>query len=140
LTTPQQLGKAWEEKVAKDTGGVVVKGSGNQPFAKLDVNGNAFLISAKATSFKTYPLGQAEMQEVIDAMFSPAARCAPDTTPIVALRVAGGEFGVFRWSDMLALLADPKPMFRAQKNEAKRRRARTPQLLRDLEENDEQHD
>jgi hypothetical protein len=125
------MGKSWEEEVQRDTGGRLQPNSGATPFFKLDIEGaGSFLISAKATDFLTYPLGAAAMQEVEHALLAPGG-LGPGVLPILAIRVRGAKFGVVRWDDFVDMASEERTLFRESKTAAKRRRALTPQLLRE---------
>src|SRR3954462_13531161 len=132
----QKLGDDWENEVEADTGGHRQPQSGAGPFFKLDIEGaSSFLISAKATDFKTYPIGNDEMQEIERALVAPGG-VGPSALPIVALKVRGAKLAGLRWEDLLEMAREPRSLFRESRTAAKRRRAAIPQLLRQREEDD----
>lgn len=66
-----QIGQELEQEVADLLGGVVHRGSGNQPFVKLDVHGRSLLFSCKATRGDSVTLTPYTFDEAQHAVHGP---------------------------------------------------------------------
>lgn len=129
--SPQQKGRDYEAEIADRFGGEVVEGSGNQPFAKLDVSGQKILLSCKHTVHESYRLTAEVVDEAIRAIDAPGG-LGGDTIPGVAVGIEGEQdLIVLRLSDFLRIVMDDVKLATPSKGEARQQRARKPALFRD---------
>lgn len=100
----------------------------------MDVDSDrAILWSLKHTDFKTFPLGGKDMTECVEAIVA-GGGVGGETLPAMAVRTADGEFGIMRLGDLLGLLEEPRKLHLQSKGDARRQRARVPELLRDKDD------
>ena len=134
--TPQQKGRRFEKFWSKFFGVAPVKGSGNQWYAKLDVNTTSFLFSLKHTDKSSFTITKNIVKEVEDAIHGQGG-IGGSTIGAVATSVEGEVFVVFRGEDFLRMVQSGDFAYVVpSKAEQKRARSRVPALLRDEEATD----
>lgn len=128
----KDIGEEWEAELARKIGGRKTPASGSQWHSKLDVRGKKTIWSAKATAAASFRVDADMLREMRTSIGRPGG-LGIDTTPILAVRLGGGEeVVVLELDDFLGLLAGtenlgPGPL-------APRSRNKQAQLFR---ENDE---
>lgn len=95
-----------EKRIAKDVGGARVAGSGSKWYAKGDVRSDGFLVEAKTTGNKSFPV----TQKVLEKISLEAVKTG--RIPVLAVEFTGGEkreqFALLSWSDFLYLMENLK--------------------------------
>ena len=126
--TPQEEGRAYEERFAESIGAVPVKGSGAF-FSKLDVRGVSVLWSCKwAGRHKSFRVTEDHIQEAVSAIYGPGG-IGGDSIPAMAIQTENEELAVIRMSDLIAMLTGDVEIATA-KSQGYVRRDTTPELLR----------
>jgi hypothetical protein len=127
-----QHGFDFEETFAREMGLDPVPGSGNQWHSKLDETGFGARWGLKSTQFKSYPVSQGEIDEVVMACEGPGGA---GEMPLWAFRIGDDEHVLIgiRPVDFKRLAAGELVLARETKAESRRRRASIPILLRDEE-------
>lgn len=131
MTTPQELGRQFETFWAKVFGGKTTPASGAKWYSKLDVkSGAGILWSLKLTSFKSFPLTQAVLDEAFDAVDAPGGEGA---IPAMGIRIGSEDYDVvvLRRDDFLRLMQEEITFVEPTKADIKRARSRVPILLRE---------
>lgn len=124
------IGREFEEQWSKRIGGRVQPGSGNQWFARMDVDQSSILWSCKATGKESYRLSGKDLDEVTDAVDAPGGK-GGETIPAMALKIGEDrEVVVLRADDFLALLQEKVKLFTPDKATQKRELSKLPQLFR----------
>jgi hypothetical protein len=127
----QKTGYRFERYFAKIFGVSPTRGSGSQWTAKMDVGDGTILWSLKHTDAESFRVTQGLMREVIDAINGPGG-VGGDVIPGLAISVQGEIYTVLRADDLIAMLtSDEVGYIRPSKGEAKRRRARVPNMFKD---------
>jgi hypothetical protein len=106
--TPQEKGYAWEEEVARAFGGKLTTGSGNRNYARLDVTGQGFVISAKHTIHKSFSVSAETMQDARSVAMGPNG-VDPSIVPILAVKMeeSGLEIAVVEMATLIDWLRSP---------------------------------
>lgn len=128
MTTPQQLGREFEKFWAKKFGGKTTPASGAKWYSKLDVRSGRILWSLKFTSFKSFPVTQALLDEAFDASEGMGGE---GTVPALGLRIGSSDYDVvvIRRDDFIELMKS-EPTIEPTKVDERRARSRVPLLLR----------
>lgn len=98
-----EQGHAFEVEFAKRLGAKLQPGSGNTPWAKLDLRGRSFLWSLKSTTKQSFRLTTDMLKEMIHAVHGPGGQ-GGNTMPGMAVRIDGDDYIVMRASDFIALV------------------------------------
>lgn len=133
--TPQEEGIEFEERFADLFDAKLQPGSGNQWFAKLDVDGVTILWSLKRTTKNSLKLTPAILDEAIEHASGIGSAGA---LPGWAGSVGDLDLVVMRADDMALLFQENTKLKRQKRTEARRARAKVPIALRHAEEDDEQ--
>jgi len=128
------IGTEFEHELSREFGLKRVPGSGNQSHSKLDLTGNGFRWSLKATTKLSASIRSSDIEEAIGACFGINGT---GETPLWAYRVGGYDLVMMRKEDFVALAkgdlkAVSEPVGKEKVLE-RRRRSDVPQLLRDLD-------
>jgi hypothetical protein len=128
-------GFAFEESFAKEMGAELQPGSGNQWWARQDIDGCKKLWQLKSTKNKVNPVNLDVIKDTIDAVEAPGG-VGGDYEPGWALEIGGEVFVMERLSDWKRRFTEKEKLSLGVegKSEAKRRMARTSQLLRDIDD------
>lgn len=130
--TAQRTGYRFEKYFARLLGSQPIRGSGSQWTAKLDIRDGAVLWSLKHTDADSFRLSNDLMQEAVRAIYAPGGT-GGDLIPGIALSINGEIYTVLRGDDFLRLMTSEAPVYIPQtKGDAKRSRARVPNLFKDL--------
>lgn len=127
--TPQENGRQFEKEFADSLGAKLVKGSGNQWFAKLDVSSAHILWSLKSTSKKSLPFTSALMQEAEAAILG-SGGVGGETVPGVATSVDGEVYVTLKQADFIRLFQSDVKFIEPSNSEKKRQRSKLPELFR----------
>jgi hypothetical protein len=127
-------GFEFEREFASDYGSDLVPGSGNQWYAKQDVDGAQMLWQLKSTkdTEKGFRVTPGMIKDTIDAIEAPGG-VGGDYMPGWAFRVGGERFVMLRDEDYRRQVIDREHriVLPESKGEARRRISRVPQLLRE---------
>jgi hypothetical protein len=133
--TPQERGRKFEKRFAEMFGAKIQVGSGNQWFAKLDVDAGSILWSLKSTSKKTLNLSRATLSEAIREAGKKGM------IPGWAGEVDGETLVVLRADDLARLFEEGATLRTQRKADARRERAKIPVALRHaMEDSDDTDD
>jgi hypothetical protein len=132
LADDSKRGYSFEEDFAREMGGDLQPGSGNQWWCKQDIDGLKKLWQLKSTTTKVNPLNLDVIKDTIDAVEAPGG-VGGDYEPGWALEIGGEVFVMERLSDWKRRFTEHEKLSLGleTKGEAKRRAARSPQLLRE---------
>lgn len=123
-----QDGRDYEEAFVKRVGGELQPGSGNKWFARMDGKDAVMLWSVKHTARRSMPIAD-HIREVVGAVLGLGGY--GDMIPGLAGSANGVEFIALPTEDFFAL-SETKTMWIPQtKGDAKRERAKVPELFRD---------
>jgi len=128
------IGRQFEEDLAKEFGIQRVPGSGNQYHSKLDVQGKGARWSLKATGKKSITLTQETLDEALEACLG---LNGDGSIPVWALRIETPEYDlvVLRKEDFKAWARGDLKIINSEKGkervEERRRKASVPTLLQD---------
>lgn len=89
MKRPQEIGRVHETYLAKTLGGSVVPGSGNQWYAKLDVEADSIIFSCKATNAKSMRIDRSMIDEMQNAAHGLMGQ--PGTIGAMSVWLEGGE-------------------------------------------------
>lgn len=137
----QQAGYDWEEELGKDLGLKVTPGSGNQWFARMDLDDKGVVIQLKATKEDSFPWRDmiAALNECERYIGSPGGP-PQDSFAIAAIRTssldpgAGDDIICIRAGEFKRLMQAGITLGTQSKAEAKQERARTSELDRRMQE------
>lgn len=121
--TSQARGYSFEEVFGEAIGVKPTKGSGNQWFAKMDLNGESILVSCKHTDADSFRVTKGHLREIQKA-------CVGEQEPVMAIDVNGEVYIVQRAGDWIASRTSEANFIEPAKADIKRARARVPVLLR----------
>jgi hypothetical protein len=120
----QERGYSFEKVFGDVLGLEPTRGSGNQWFAKMDLNGAAILVSCKHTDAESFRVTKGHLREIQRA-------CTGEQEPALAIDVDGEVFIVQRAGDWIASrTSDAAQFIEPSKADAKRARSKVPVLLR----------
>jgi hypothetical protein len=130
----QDIGGRFEADFADEMGLERVPGSGSQWHSKLDVKGRGVLWSLKATTAAR--ISGKDFEEAIHATFGPGG---DGRMGLMALRFFAEtddelDLVLMRKDDFFSIASGKYELVQQDKTAARRERAATPELLRDLEE------
>ena len=133
-----QIGRKFESLFAKLFGGTEVPGSGNQPFRKMDIEGDSLLWSLKATKKESFRLNKKDLKEVYEAVRGPGG-VGGSVIPGLAICFVEGEepstkdeiFAVIPMNDLVALFEDEAKIFENTKPKEKLKKTEIPTLFRE---------
>ena len=133
--TPQQLGRDFEKELATEFGLKQVPGSGAVWHSKLDIHGNDARWSLKSTDLVSFPITLTDIREAFEACYGPGG---DGSIPLFAVRMQqiDEDFVVMRKEDFIAFHADDLKLINSDERPqvaARKKRARTPELLREEE-------
>ena len=131
---PQEIGHVHEIQLAKQIGGRVVPGSGNQWFAKLDVEAGSVIFSCKATNTASLRLTRDMIDEVQNAVHGLMGH--PGAIGAMSLWLGGGQtrLVVLQENDFLALCqGDLEISFKPTKSAEKIAKGKVPTLMREVQ-------
>lgn len=132
MSKKTNIGVDFEKELSKEFGLQRVPGSGNQAHSKLDLSGNGFRWSLKATSSASASIRASDIEEATTASFG---LNGTGETPLWAYRIQDYDMIMLRKSDFKALCAGDLRPIGVEKGKEKvnerRRLASTPSLLRD---------
>jgi len=125
------IGDKFESDLSNEFGLSRSPGSGNRSVSKLDLYGNGFRWSLKATDAASASIKLADIEEAVEVCFG---LNGTGETPLWAYRIQDEDMIMMRKSDFIALNAGDMRAIREEKGKEKvderRRRAATPSLLR----------
>lgn len=128
----KNLGAQFEDDLSKEFGLHRVPGSGNQAHSKLDLYGNGFRWSLKATENASASIRARDIEEAIDVSYG---LNGTGETPLWAFRINGHDLVLMRKEDFVSLQKGEIRAINEEKGKEKvnerRRLAETPSLLRD---------
>lgn len=125
MNSPQNEGRKFEEVWAELFGVKPQPGSGNQWYAKLDVDDSQILWSLKYTEKKSFAITPALMKEVEQEVTGA-------TIPGIATSMAGEQYVTLRADDFLRLCQSGNYKYVVpSRAEQKRARSKIPTLFRD---------
>ena len=134
MSSPQQLGREFEEELADEFGLKQVPGSGSVWHSKLDMQGNNARWSLKFTGNASFPIKFTDIVEALEACYGVGGDGA---TPIWAARIEqlDQDFIVMRKEDWVAFNINDIQLINTDRPQvaARKKRARTPELLREEE-------
>ena len=133
MSTPQEDGNAYEERLASLLGAKVQPGSGSQWFAKLDVDVASIMFSLKHTGKQSLTVTKGILAEAIHHATKMGSKGA---IPAVAVDIAGEDFVVLRANDFARLMEEDAKFVPQAKADVKRARASVPEALRHAMEQD----
>lgn len=84
------IGREFEKLWVRLFGGKLQKGSGNTPYAKLDVDAHKFLLSLKATQNKSFRITKEDLDEAKDAVYGPGG-VGGEYVPALAFCLVQGD-------------------------------------------------
>lgn len=126
------IGDKFEHDLSIEFGLYRVPGSGNRPVSQLDLYGNGFRWSLKATDASSASIKKKDIAEAIQACFGINGT---GETPLWAYRIQDEDMIMMRKSDFVALQRGEIRAINEEKGKEKvnerRRLASTPSLLRD---------
>lgn len=126
-----ESGFEFEEEMAELLGLEQQPGSGNTPWYKLDLtDGSSILLSLKWTGKKSFPLSDGLMHEVDRAVSAPGG-VGGDTLGGALIGVGGRAILCMDVRDVVRMLQEKRRLGMQSKAEARRERARIPQLMRE---------
>lgn len=131
------IGTAFEFLFEKLYGGKRQKGSGNQWYSKLDIEGKSLLISCKATQADSFRITKSIIREAFDAVSGPGG-VGDDYVPLIVVDFVEGKeptaddpmYALIEMEDLYLLLKEKRELFLETKKEAKHRSASVPSLFR----------
>ena len=127
-----QIGDKFERDLSEEFGLRRVPGSGNQAHSKLDLAGNGFRWSLKATGKASSSIRTTDIEEAIDLCYG---LNGTGETPLWAYRIGEHDLILMRKSDFVSLQKGEVRAINDAKGKEKvierRLRAATPSLLRD---------
>lgn len=118
-----QIGQEFEKDFANRIGAKIQPGSGNQWFAKLDVNGRSFLWSLKATTQASFRVTKDMWVETLHAVFGPGGK-GGNTIPGMAIRIDDEDYVMLRITDFLQIVQEDIKITAPTKKEEKRKRGK----------------
>jgi hypothetical protein len=124
----QEQGRQLEKRLEKKLSLKRVKGSGNQVFHKLDLEGKTLLISAKWTAEKSYRLSDKDIEEVYDAA---KGLGASGLIPIVVTEIDGKQIASLPLDDLISLIKEDAKLLPSDPVDDKYETAKVPGLFRD---------
>lgn len=128
----KNLGAQFEHDLSEEFGLNRIPGSGNQAHSKLDLAGNGFRWSLKATGKASASIRTSDIEEAIDACYG---LNGTGETPLWAYRIDGHDLVLMRKEDFVSLQKGEIRAINEEKGKEKvnerRRLAETPSLLRD---------
>lgn len=135
MKRPQEIGQVHEKSLAKTLGGKVVPGSGNQWFAKLDVDTGSIIFSCKATNAKSLRLTTEMITEFQNAVHGLMGHPGAIGALSVWLDGGGERLVVLRENDFLNLCrGEIKVEFEPTKADKQRAKGKVPTLHRGFRE------
>ncbi len=133
MKTPREKGLEYEERLAALLGARIQPGSGNQWFAKLDLDVAEILFSLKHTSKASLSVTRNILSEVIHHATKIGSKGA---IPAVAVDIAGEDFVLLRANDFAKLMEEDAKFVPQSTASRKRHRASIPEALRHAMEQD----
>lgn len=132
----EPLWQQFEEEIAEEFGLTRVPGSGNQWYRKLDVDGRGLQLSLKWTNSLGITVDGEALREAIEACYGPEGS---GNTPMWVVRrnpFRDQDVVMMLKSDFLKFFGEEVKLVQPSqaRMEAKRKRARTPQLFREEED------
>src|SRR5690349_881755 len=103
MKTPQEEGIAYEERLAALLGTTPIVGSGNQWFAKLDLDVASIMFSLKHTGKESLSVTKKILREAITEATKMGSKQA---IPAVAVDIAGEDFVILRANDFAKLMEE----------------------------------
>lgn len=125
----QERGYSFEKVFGDVLGLEPTRGSGNQWFAKMDINGAEILVSCKHTDADSFRVTKGHLREIQKA-------CVGEQEPVMAIDVNGEVYIVQRAGDWIASRTSEASFITPNKSDVKRARTRVPILLRGDESNE----
>lgn len=126
------IGDRFEDELSSEFGLKRAPGSGNQAHSKLDLYGNGFRWSLKATDGASASIKLSDVQEAVRACYGINGT---GETPLWAYRIQDQDMIMMRKEDFKAMQRGELSIINEEKGKEKvnerRRRAATPSLLRD---------
>ena len=126
------IGAKFETDLSREFGLQRVPGSGNQSHSKLDLVGNGFRWSLKATDRASISIKSSDIAEAVEACFG---LNGTGETPLWAYRIGDRDMVMMRKEDFAALARGELKAINEERGKEKAnerlRRAATPSLLRD---------
>lgn len=115
-----------------------VPGSGNQPFRKMDIEGNSLLWSLKATKNESFRITKKDLKEVYDAVKGSGGVGGTIIPGLAICFVEGDEpkpsdkiMAIIDMDDLVAISEQEIKLFELSKSKEKQSIAKIPSLFRE---------
>ncbi len=129
-------GHDFEEEVNDLLDGQLQPGSGNQPFKKLDIDKQEFIVSCKWTSKASIRVDAPMLSDALLASLGPGGT---GQVPLWVLGIEGAQMpplALLRLTDLIALLEAEVKVFTPSKSTTKIAEASMPQLFKTQKKED----
>lgn len=125
--TPQEKGFDFEKEFAGLFGEKPTPGSGNKWFAPMDIDGGQIIWSLKSTQKDNLSVNR----EIIEEVEGHAGKTG--AIPGIAVKIIGEPFVLLKMQDFIKIVQEEIKMAPPSREEIKRKKAATPLLLREEE-------